>query len=122
MWINHLELLAGDASVTTTHDAVSSGVGGGLAARAAQPDWIATADLTLHVAGAVTEGAVEARARVAHAGRTTVVIEVRLLDLRLFGVAFQFLQGGPVVDRAQAGERGQGQGQQDRAGQGLAGA
>src|SRR5262245_51487503 len=32
MWIDHLELLPGDASVTTTHDAVSSGVGGGLAA------------------------------------------------------------------------------------------
>ena len=32
MWINHLELLPGDGSVTTTHDAVSSGVGGGLAA------------------------------------------------------------------------------------------
>jgi len=32
MWINHLELLPGDPSVTTTHDAVNSGVGGGLAA------------------------------------------------------------------------------------------
>jgi hypothetical protein len=32
MWIDHLELLPGDSSVTTTHDAVSSGVGGGLAA------------------------------------------------------------------------------------------
>lgn len=32
MWIDHLSLLPGDASVTTTHDAVNSGVGGGLAA------------------------------------------------------------------------------------------
>jgi uncharacterized protein (TIGR00369 family) len=55
-------------------------IGGGLAAQAAQPDWIATADLTLHLAGAVTSGSVEARARVAHAGRTTVVIEVTLHD------------------------------------------
>jgi uncharacterized protein (TIGR00369 family) len=55
-------------------------IGGGLAAQAAQPDWIATADLTLHLAGCVTSGAVEARARVAHAGRTTVVIEVTLHD------------------------------------------
>jgi hypothetical protein len=31
IWINPLDLLAGDASVTTTYDAVSSGVGGGLA-------------------------------------------------------------------------------------------
>ena len=31
MWVNPLDLLPGDASVTTTFDAVSSGVGGGLA-------------------------------------------------------------------------------------------
>jgi uncharacterized protein (TIGR00369 family) len=55
-------------------------IGGGLAATVAQPDWIATADLTLHVFGAATDGAVEARARVAHAGRTTIVIEVELYD------------------------------------------
>jgi uncharacterized protein (TIGR00369 family) len=55
-------------------------IGGGLAARTAQPDWIATADLTLHLTGAATSGSVEARGRVAHAGRTTVVIEVGLCD------------------------------------------
>ena len=55
-------------------------IGGGLAATVAHPDWIATADLTLHLVGAATEGSVEARARVVHAGRTTVVIEVDLLD------------------------------------------
>ncbi len=55
-------------------------IGGGLAATAAHPGWIATADLTLHVVGAATSGSVEARARVVHAGRTTVVIEVELYD------------------------------------------
>ena len=55
-------------------------IGGGLAATTAQPDWIATADLTLHVVGAATEGSVAANARVVHSGRTTVVIEVELLD------------------------------------------
>lgn len=30
MWINHFDLLPGDASVTTSFNAVSSGVGGGL--------------------------------------------------------------------------------------------
>jgi len=55
-------------------------IGGGLAARVAQPDWIATADLTLHLTGAATAGSVEARGRVAHAGRTTVVIDVDLFD------------------------------------------
>src|SRR6266849_4086346 len=44
-------------------------IGGGLAATAAQPDWIATADLTLHVTGAAASGSAEARGRVAHAGR-----------------------------------------------------
>jgi uncharacterized protein (TIGR00369 family) len=55
-------------------------IGGGLAATVAHPGWIATADLTLHVVGAATSGSVEASARVAHAGRTTVVIEVELYD------------------------------------------
>src|SRR5947207_8483820 len=55
-------------------------IGGGLAATTAQPDWIATADLTLHLVGAATTGRVAAAARVVHAGRTTVVIEVELRD------------------------------------------
>ena len=42
-------------------------IGGGLAARVAHPDWIATADLTLHLVGAATEGSVEAGARVVQA-------------------------------------------------------
>ncbi len=56
-------------------------IGGGLAATAAQPNWIATADLTLHVVAAARPGSVvEARAGVLRAGRTTVVIEVALVD------------------------------------------
>ena len=53
-------------------------VGGGLAARAAQPDWIATADLTLHIVDAPGTGAVVASAQVLRAGRSTVVIGVDL--------------------------------------------
>ena len=53
-------------------------IGGGLAASTAHPNWIATADLTLHLTAAATEGVVEARARVLRAGRTTVVLEVDL--------------------------------------------
>jgi uncharacterized protein (TIGR00369 family) len=55
--------------------------GGGLAARAAAPDWIATADLDVHVAETEDRGeaaVVEAHGRVARAGRTTVVVEVTL--------------------------------------------
>ena len=56
-------------------------IGGGLAAMAAAPDWIATADLTLHLVRAALPGSVvEANARVLRAGRTTVVIEVDLSD------------------------------------------
>ncbi len=54
-------------------------IGGGVAANAAAPGWIATADLTLHlVRGARPGSVVEARASVLRAGRTTVVIEVAL--------------------------------------------
>jgi uncharacterized protein (TIGR00369 family) len=55
-------------------------VGGGLAAVAARPDWIATADLTLHLTPRPATGAVEARGRVLRQGRTTVVLEVALGD------------------------------------------
>src|SRR3954452_10885427 len=55
-------------------------LGGGLAAIAAQPDWIATADLTLHLLPRVPKGQVAAHGRVLRHGRTTVVIEVRLED------------------------------------------
>ncbi|HEY5077194.1 MAG TPA: PaaI family thioesterase [Acidimicrobiia bacterium] len=56
-------------------------VGGGLAAGAAAPGWIATADLTLHLVGGARPGSVvEARAEVLRAGRTTVVLEVALAD------------------------------------------
>jgi uncharacterized protein (TIGR00369 family) len=65
-------------------------IGGGLAASAASPDWIATADLTLHVVRAAYPGSVvEARANVLRAGRTTVVIDVTLVDddARNIGIA-----------------------------------
>ena len=56
-------------------------IGGGLAAKAAAPNWIATADLTLHlVRGAPSGAVVEARAQLLRAGRTTVVMDVDLVD------------------------------------------
>jgi acyl-coenzyme A thioesterase PaaI-like protein len=53
-------------------------VGGGLSAQVASPNWIATADLTLHLVGRATAGTVEATTRGLRAGRTTVVLEVLL--------------------------------------------
>jgi uncharacterized protein (TIGR00369 family) len=57
-------------------------VGGGLAAVAARPDWIATADLTLHLTPRPAVDEVRAEGRVLRQGRTTVVIEVGLHDPR----------------------------------------
>jgi uncharacterized protein (TIGR00369 family) len=54
-------------------------IGGGLAAYAAAPGWIATADLDLQLFGPlVGVGAVDAVGRVVRAGRSTVVIAVEL--------------------------------------------
>jgi uncharacterized protein (TIGR00369 family) len=74
-------------------------IGGGLAASSAQPDWIATADLTVHlVAGTRPGSVVEARAEVLRAGRTTIVMEVALVDddarnLGLATMSFSVLPG-----------------------------
>jgi uncharacterized protein (TIGR00369 family) len=65
--------------LTVLVDAIS----GGLAASTAAPDWIATADLTLHVTRPVEvagSGELEAVARVVRAGRTTVVLETAVLS------------------------------------------
>lgn len=64
-------------AVTTMVDAL----GGGMALPAARPNWIATADLTLHLVPGPASDAIEARGRVARAGRTTVVIEAELFDV-----------------------------------------
>lgn len=51
-------------------------VGGGLAAVAVRPDWIATADLTLHLTPRPVTGELRARGEIRRQGRTTVVVEV----------------------------------------------
>jgi acyl-coenzyme A thioesterase PaaI-like protein len=53
-------------------------VGGGLAAMAVRPDWIATADLTLHLTPRPVTGEIRAHGAVQRRGRTTVVAEVTL--------------------------------------------
>lgn len=54
-------------------------IGGGLAAYAAAPGWMATADLDLQIFGSVTgAAAVDATGRVLRAGRSTVVVAVDL--------------------------------------------
>jgi acyl-coenzyme A thioesterase PaaI-like protein len=79
-WLPIVPELCGDdgavraGALTTLVDVV----GGGLAASTASPDWIATADLTLHVTAPPTGEIVEARAHVLRAGRTTIVLEVGL--------------------------------------------
>ena len=83
-------------------------VGGGLAATAARPDWIATADLTLHLIPRPEVHRVGAEARVLRKGRTTVVIEVDLTtetgdELGLATMTFAILarrEGNPVITGA----------------------
>lgn len=80
-----------------------------LAVRTVRPDWVATADLSLHLLGplAVDAGAeIEARARVTRRGRTTLVCELDVVDRAgaLLGVAsitFAVLaaRGDQSVDR-----------------------
>ena len=56
-------------------------LGGGLAALAAAPGWIATADLTVHRGDPIRAGSgddLEAHGRVVRAGRSTVVLECRV--------------------------------------------
>jgi uncharacterized protein (TIGR00369 family) len=63
-------------------------IGGGLAAETARPNWIATADLTLHMTAPATGGTVAAEGRVLRTGRTTVVLEVALsCSARTVGLA-----------------------------------
>jgi uncharacterized protein (TIGR00369 family) len=50
-------------------------VGGAIAARVLQPDWLATADLSIQLVGPVLGPWVEARGSVVRRGRTTLVIE-----------------------------------------------
>jgi acyl-coenzyme A thioesterase PaaI-like protein len=87
-------------AVATLVDAL----GGGLAAIAALPDWMATADLTLHLLPRPDVEHVEARARVARAGRTTIVVEVDIdadgTALGLATMTFAVLprrDGNPVI-------------------------
>ena len=79
-------------------------LGGGLAATAAQPDWIATADLTLHVLARRDVTCVDAVGRVIRQGRTTVVVDVELTadgtELGLATMTFAVLprrDGNPVI-------------------------
>lgn len=91
-------------ALTTLVDAT----GGGLAAGAAHPDWIATADLTLHLLGPVHASTVVAHGRVIRRGRTTVVLGVDLADEHGVGLgtatmSFAVLphrDGNPVVEMA----------------------
>jgi uncharacterized protein (TIGR00369 family) len=56
-------------------------VGGFLGVRVLQPDWMATADLTVQVVRPVTGPIVEARASVLRRGRTTLVIEAFVFNV-----------------------------------------
>ena len=101
--------LAHPGALATLVDAV----GGGLAATAARPDWIATADLTMHIIPRPGVTRVQATGRVLRAGRTTVVIEVDITSadgdtLGMATMTFAILprrDGNPVIDPVAATRR-----------------
>ena len=66
-------------------------VGGAIAARVLQPDWMATADLTIGLVGPPVGPWVEARGSVLRRGRTTLVIEALV-------VAVDEVGGDLVID------------------------
>lgn len=55
-------------------------LGGALALRVIYPDWIATADLSIYTNGRAASGTIVASGRVIRAGRTTIAIEVDILE------------------------------------------
>jgi uncharacterized protein (TIGR00369 family) len=67
-------------------------VGGSAALRTLQPDWMATADLTVQTARPAAGPFVEARATVLRKGRTTLVVEALVVDVAA--------DGSDVVDAA----------------------
>ncbi|MGZ4713466.1 MAG: hotdog domain-containing protein [Acidimicrobiia bacterium] len=99
----HLRTPAGvvhAGAVATLVDAL----GGGLAAMAVHPDWMATADLTLHLLPRRDVAEVAAVGHVVRRGRTTVVVEVDLTasgaPLGLATMTFAVLarrDGNPVI-------------------------
>ena len=56
-------------------------VGGAVAIRSVLPDWMATADLTLQMAGPADGPWVEARATILRRGRTTLVVEALVFNV-----------------------------------------
>lgn len=55
-------------------------VGAGIALRRIAPDWLATADLSVHARDVAPVGPVAAEARALRSGKTTTVVEVQLAD------------------------------------------
>ncbi len=54
--------------------------GGCLSIEAASPDWAVTSDLQLHLLGQLTKGPMEVRGDLLRSGRTSVVLEVEVVD------------------------------------------
>ncbi len=60
--------------------ALADTIGGAVATRAVQPNWIATSDLSVHIFSAVRDGEISATARLLRQGRRTAVVEIELFS------------------------------------------
>ena len=72
-------------------------LGGYLSARAAYPDWVATADLTMHTVHRVTSGILTAVGSVTRAGRTAFVVEVNIREERNFSTQHAMPVGSAIM-------------------------
>ena len=91
------EVLGPDGGVRIGVVAVLVDVVGGTAAmRTVEPDWMATADLTVQMAEPARGPFVEARATVLRKGRTTLVVEATVVDVES-GEPGRFEGGGTPV-------------------------
>lgn len=89
LWLNHFDLLPGDPSVTTTYNAISSGVGGGLTGLVIQSSTTGQVaqnggNKVVHMAVAVPPGHLITGVRVGYekTGAKTFISQIRLAQVK----------------------------------------
>lgn len=104
---SHLRTIYGNVEIGALAT-LADATGGGLAALAASPGWIATSDLRLHLAGPVRADRIVANGRVLHRGKSKIVLAVDLesevgASLGIATMSFSVLQrrdGNPIMGTA----------------------
>jgi hypothetical protein len=89
MWVNHFDLLPGDPSVTTSYNAISSGIGGGLTGLVIQSSTVGETapsggNKVVHMAVEVPPGYVIKAVRVCYetTSKKTFISQIRLAQVQ----------------------------------------